>query len=288
MTALRLHRPGGTLANMRFADQLRDRAAFPVSIEITPPRKAQGRVLLRRAGLLGERACAVNVIQRAERQTSLDASIELLAAGFDPVWHLVTRGRTRDAIREDIARAHTAGIQSVLCIRGDGKTPDRDDTPTIRETIQLVVEGIPGVLAGATANQYGPRDPVLKNLWPKLAAGARYVQTQPVFSFEGLRPLAEAIRDRSPETLVVAMVMPLVSSQAVQRVPARLGVELPAGMGDAVLRGGGEEGWSRFRDTWAELAASDLVDGVAVMTFEMDPGPEFVQRLVSEMDRGRA
>jgi len=272
---------------MRFANQLWERAAFPVSIEITPPQRAHSKVLVRRARLLGERACAVNVIQRSDRQSSLDASIELMGAGFDPVWHLVSRGRTRAAIREDIARAQAAGVACVLCIRGDHAAADTEDTPTVRETVELVIEGMPGALVGATANQYGPREPVLKNLLPKLNAGARYVQTQPTFAYEQLRPLAEAIREHSPDTRIVAMAMPIVSMAAVQRIPARLGVELPPGLGEDVERAGPEAGWTRFRDTWAELAASDLVDGVAVMTFEMDPGPEFVTRLRKEVAPGR-
>lgn len=264
---------------MRFADELWDEQAFPVSIEITPPQQANRRVLLRRAGVLGELARAVNVIQRPDREPSLDACITLLEEGHEPVWHLVTRGQTREEIRSDIGRAQRAGIACVLCIRGDHAAPDSDDTPTVRETVEMVVAGMPGALAGATANQYGPREAVLKNLWPKLAAGARYVQTQPVFAFDDVRPLAEAVKGRSPDTRVVAMAMPLISAQALERVPSRLGVTLPPGYAEAILLGGAEEGWTRFRDTWSELRASELIDGAAVMTFEMDPPAEFAARL---------
>lgn len=276
---MRFRRAGGTLnPTMRFSEGLWS-GGFPVAIEITPPHANRRRVLLRRASMLGEAACAVNVIQRPERMSSLDASIELIAEGLDPVWHLVTRGRTHDEIAVDLARAAAAGVACVLCIRGDHALADRDDTPTVRESVAMAVKQMPGALVGATANQYGDRGAVLKNLFPKLAAGARYVQTQPVFAFEQLRPLAEAVKERSPETAIVAMAMPLTTQDAVERIPARLGVSLPEGLAEDFAANGEESGWARFADAWAELVASPLVDGVAVMTFEMDASPLFAERL---------
>ena len=57
----------------------------PVTLEITPPREPRPRVLLRRARLLAGHTDAVNVIERPDRQSSLDAALTLRAEGIEPV-----------------------------------------------------------------------------------------------------------------------------------------------------------------------------------------------------------
>lgn len=258
---------------------------FAVALEITPPQRHLPSVLLRRAALLGEWCHAVNVIQRPERQPSLDASIALRKGGMHPTWHLVTRGSTRADIARDIERARAAGIRQVLCIRGDHKGADSADTPTLREAIGMTAAAIPGAVIGATLNQYAPdRAAVLRNVRPKLRAGASYVQTQPVFELETLRPLAEAVQDGVAGTKVVAMVMPLLSVDEADRIEARLGIRLPDAF-RARLAGGEEAAWGAFEETLAALAASHFVAGVAVMTLKVDPPPEMGDRIVAAITR---
>ncbi|MCC6382716.1 MAG: methylenetetrahydrofolate reductase [Dehalococcoidia bacterium] len=250
--------------------------AFPVALEITPPQKVLPAVLLRRARLLGDAASAVNVIQRPGRQPSLEASIALQAAGVAPTWHLVTRGRSRGEIVSDLQRASAAGLSQVLCIRGDHHAADPPDVISLREAVALAAHALPGALLGATLNQY-VADPaaVLRNLLPKLRAGARYVQTQPVFDLEQLRPLAEAVKNATPETAVVAMAMPLLSVDAAEKIAARLCIGAPP----AVHGGGAAGGWAAFDDVLASLVSAPFVDGVAIMTFELDPPAETGARI---------
>jgi len=271
---------------MSFAEELRS-GGFAVGIEITPPQRPLPGVLLRRARLLGEAAQAVNVIQRPGRQSSLDASIFLKSRGIEPVWHLVTRGRSRADVLADIDRAREGGITHVLCIRGDHEAGDLPDTPSLREVTAAVVERIPGAYVGATLNQYAPdREAVLRNALPKCRAGAAYVQTQPVFDLETLRPLAESLQAASLATKVIAMAMPLLTSEAATRIEARLGVTLPATLRSAIAAGP-EVAWSAFDATIASLVASPLIDGVAIMTFETDPPPEVGPRIVAALRAAR-
>jgi len=244
---------------------------FAVALEITPPQRDLPGVLLRRARLLGPLAHGVNVIQRPGRQSSLDASLALRETGIEPVWHLVTRGRTREDIRADLARAEAGGIRQVLTILGDHAGTDSPDTPTLRETVGLCVECLPGAVIGATLNQYAPdQAAVLRNLLPKLKAGASYVQTQPVFDLTDLEPLARAVDAASPATRLVAMAMPLLSLEAGEKIEARLNIRLPQALRRTLESGDTSAAWAAFDNTIVALARSDLVDGVAVMTFEMD------------------
>ena len=268
---------------MTFAEALHGRR-FPVALEITPPQTPLPGVLLRRAGLLGEAISAVNVIQRPGRQSSLEASLHLSGGRFEPVWHLVTRGASRDAVRAQMETAAAGGIRQLLCIRGDHAGGDIADTPSIREAVAMARDLMLGATIGATLNQYAP-DPVaaMRNLLPKLKAGASYVQTQPVFDLETLRPAAEAVKDSAPETAVVAMVMPVLTSAAAEKLEARIGMRLPERVRSRLASGRPEDAWAAFDETLATLVASQLVDGIALMTLEMDApegiGPRIVQAL---------
>lgn len=245
-----------------------------MALEITPPQKALTSVLLRRARLLGDAPQAINVIQRPGRQSSLDASLDLLGAGVQPVWHLVTRGRQRREIAAELARAHDGGVRQVLAIRGDHTGADSADTPTLRETIGMAIDCMPGATIGATLNQYAPvRSAVMRNLLPKLKAGATYVQSQPVFDLAALRPLAEAVQEASPGTKVVAMAMPLLTLEQVSRIEERLRLRLPDSFRRRLEQGGEAAAWETFAETLAALASARFIAGVAIMTFEMDPPP---------------
>ena len=244
---------------------------FPVALEITPPQSSLPAVLLRRGRLLGDSIRAINVIQRPGRQSSLEASISLREKGFAPTWHLVTRGASRADLAAQLGQAAAGGIQQVLCIRGDHPGTDSPDTPTIREAIAMVRDALPGALVGATLNQYAPdQGAVLKNLLPKLKAGATYIQTQPVFELSQLAPLVGALKDTHPEAAIVAMVMPILTIVAAEKIERRIGVRLPESLRARLERGDAADAWAAFDGTLCELRQSPLVDGVAIMTFEMD------------------
>ena len=255
---------------------------FSVALEITPPKSSLPRVLERRARLLGDAASAINVIQRPGRQSSLEAAIELHTAGIQPVWHLVTRGKSRSELEADLGVARAAGIHNILCIRGDHDTAAIGEI-TIRDACEAA-SAHPAALVGATLNQYVPdRAAVLKNLLPKLRAGARYVQTQPVFDIDSLRPVAEAVLDASPQTRVVAMAMPMTSLEAAERIESRLGVSLPASLRATLASGDEDAPWRAFSESLTALVASPLVAGVALMTFEVDATPETAARILAAL-----
>lgn len=262
---------------MTFSSLLQS-GGFPVALEITPPKTSRPPVLLRRASLIGRAASAINVIQRPGRQSSLDASIELLRAGHTPAWHLVTRGRPREDVEREVSRAAAAGIDLVLVLLGDHAVPaDAPAGITIRDTIALVRERLPAALVGATANQYAHDQAALfRNLLPKLRAGATYVQGQPVFDVEAFHAMAERVKEQAPATRVIAMAMPLLHAEAADRVSSRLGFPIPEEVRSAVAAG---RSWDVFDDILAALRDDPAVDGVAVMTFETDPGPEIGDRI---------
>lgn len=259
-------------------------SSIPLTLEVTPPRASRPDILMRRAGLLGPRARAINAIQRPDRMSSLEASIRLRAGGREPVWHLATRGRAGAEVRTEIDVAAEAGLGRVLCIRGDHAAPDEPDTPRVREAVAWVRETLPVARIGATLNPYGPYHRVLANLLRKLEAGADFVQTQPVFSPASLESFAEAIQRRFPEVGLVPMVMPLVTPRAAEGLRKRLGLPLPAGLLRALASDGEEGGWLAFEAALGSLRDSGFARGLAVMTLETDPPAPFRARLVRVFD----
>jgi 5,10-methylenetetrahydrofolate reductase len=261
---------------------------FGVALEITPPRERRVDVLLRRARLLGESASAVHVIQRQGRLGSLDASLELERAGIAAVWHVTNRGRSRAQVEAEIERAASAGLRAALVVRGDGESADRDDTPTLRAIVARIGAAIPGTQIGVTLNPYLDPERALANVWPKLEAGASFIQTQPVFALASLRSAAERIRARAPEVAILPMVIPLVSASAAEKLALRLRLPLPSDLVARLANGGEAAGWLHFTETVRELRGSGLADGVAVMTQEMDPPPAFGDRIRAALEQSSA
>jgi methylenetetrahydrofolate reductase (NADPH) len=265
---------------MRFRDCL-DRGDFAVALEILPPQRNLPKVLLRRARLIEGWSHAINVIQRPDRQSSLEASLALCEAGIEPAWHLVTRGRSREEIAADLDRAKAAGVKQVLCILGDHAAQPGVDSVTIREAVAMARAALPEAVVGATVNQYGPdREAVLRNLLPKLAAGASYVQTQPVFDAAQVEEIGEALEAAHPGTRLIAMAMPLLSIEAGERIEERLSIRLPDGLREVLASGDQEAAWHAFTATLRTLVRSPRVHGVAIMTFEGDAPAGTGERIV--------
>lgn len=259
--------------------------SFGVALEITPPREHRIDLLLRRARLLGALANATHVIQRPGRLTSLEASIELERAGIPAVWHLTNRGRSHAEIEAEIARGFQAGLRAALVVRGEAGSTDRADTPTLRTVVARIRAALPAARIGVTLNPYLNAERALANLWPKLEAGATFIQTQPIFAAAALRAVAEQIRLRAPDVAILPMVIPLVSAAAAEKLALRLHLPLPQALVARLARGGEPAGWELFGETLRELRRSGLADGVAVMTQEMDPSAAFGRQVQSALTR---
>src|SRR5690606_25042910 len=111
------------------------------------------------------------------RQSSLDASLELVEAGHEPVWHLAVRGSTMEQIVESARRADAGGVKHVLCLLGDHAADPSIKSPTISAAMRAIGEVAPDLCLGATANQYVPGEKAWQNLDGKIRAGASFIQT---------------------------------------------------------------------------------------------------------------
>lgn len=266
-----------------FAEKLA-RGHFVVSLEITPPARWRPAVLARRASALGDRPDAVDVIQRAGRIPSIAAARWLARRGHQPIWHLVTRGRSRAQLIAEIERAGEAGLGLTLCLQGEG---DLAQGVRVRDAVAELRRRLPTSWVGVSFDPYATREPSLRWLRAKLDAGARFVQTQPVFAIEVLDPLVAILARHHPDVALLPMLVPLISAPAARRLGQRLGIGLPDRLLTRLHDGGETAGWAVFEKTLGALACHERIAGATLMTFEIDPSAALLQRLGRAVDRQR-
>ncbi|MBI4763028.1 MAG: methylenetetrahydrofolate reductase [Deltaproteobacteria bacterium] len=184
---------------------------FAITCEFTPPRGIELNRLFRIADLLKGKVDAVNVNDNPNsnvRMSSLICSRLLLERGLEPIFEQSMRDRNRLALQSDLLGAAAVGIQNVLCLTGDhpfkgdhpeaNKVFDLDSTQWIAAVKRIRDQGIllngkkitgrPKFFIGGVANPFMKTlDLHIIRLQNKIAAGADFIQTQPVFDTEAFQ-----------------------------------------------------------------------------------------------------
>lgn len=193
---------------------------FVVTVEVAPPDSADPATLLAKAAPFKGLVDAINITDGAGgncHMSSVAASSILAAHGFTPVYQVACRDRNRIAIQGDILGASALGVQNILCLTGDDVS--QGDHPQAKPVFDLdavsllhIARGMcdrgeyasgrklqtaPDLFIGATANPfvppYGDR---IANLEKKVAAGARFIQTQFCFDLAMFEDFMRRVRER--------------------------------------------------------------------------------------------
>jgi methylenetetrahydrofolate reductase (NADPH) len=236
---------------------------FIVCGEIGPPQSCEADVIRRKSRHFKGYVDAVNITDNQTaivRLSSLASAKILLEEGVEPIMQMTCRDRNRLAIQSDLLGAAALGIRNMLCLTGDYQT--FGDQPEAKgvfdlDSIQLLAAVtrmnngflLSGVemkkptefLIGAAANPFAePFEMRLIRLHKKIAAGAQFIQTQPVFDmaiFERwMSRVVEMGLDR--KAAILAGVMPVKSVKTLlwmkKRVPGmRIREEYISRMRDA-------------------------------------------------------
>jgi len=227
-----------------FADTLKS-GGFVVTAQCTPPRGASAEALNACAGVLNG-ACAISVAECEDgvRMSALAACSHLIAAGAEPILHLLTRDMNRIALQASLLGAASMGVKSVLCTSGRHQT--LTDARSARgvfdvDPIQLIgiadamrksgvledgsrIEGGFDILLGTDTNPFS--DPVelqVIALDKAVASGADFVVTQPAFKLDKFNAWMELVRARGihERTCIIASVMPLASAEQAAGLAAK-------------------------------------------------------------------
>lgn len=295
-----------TQTESRFLQKLR--TGFAISVELDPPRGTNVRKFLSDAAQLA--AAGVDAINVGDspmarvRMGALTASYLIQQeTGLETILHFTTRDRNLMAIQADLLSAHTLGIPNVLALTGDhprlGNTKaspvyDIDSIGLLQVLNQLnagrdingndIGEGTHFTTACALSPYAVDLDLELNRLREKLAAGAQFIMTQPLYE---AAPLLEVL-DRlggCPVPIVLG-VMPLHSGRHAHYLHNEVpGISIPQAIRDALDAAG-----DRGLEVGLELAAATVselrpwIAGVyVVVSFgKVAPVAAFVERLREE------
>ncbi|UCD33179.1 MAG: methylenetetrahydrofolate reductase [Desulfobacterales bacterium] len=181
--------------------------SFVLTGEIGPPKGTDIEKHLEKAELIKDKVVAVNVtdLQSAILRAGSLATCHLLQQrGIEPVYQLTCRDRNRLALQSDLLSAWILGIKNVLCLTGDhtslGDHPeakpvfDFDSVHLLKASSILNsgkdltghdLDGSPNFFQGAVVSPGAdPIEPQIIKMKKKVAAGAKFFQTQAVFDVE--------------------------------------------------------------------------------------------------------
>ncbi len=208
---------------------------FVVTTEVGPLKGTDTTELEEVAELLLGRVDATNVTDQQSsvmRLGSLATCHLLKERGLDPVFQVTCRDRNRLALQSDLLSAHILGIENILAITGD--LPSLGDHPQAKpvydlDSVQLLwvigrlnegydmvgneLKGKPNFFPGAVVNPGADTEAAFElqliKMEKKIAAGARFFQTQAVYDVNSFAKFMKRVEGfRVP---VLAGVIPLKS-----------------------------------------------------------------------------
>jgi methylenetetrahydrofolate reductase (NADPH) len=285
------------------------RGRFAITAEIGPPRGANVGPVRRKAKLLRDWIDAANVTDNQSavvRMASWAGCMVLKQEGVEPVMQLQCRDRNRIALQSDLLGAAALEIPNVLLLTGDhprfGDHPDAKavfdmdsiqliwTARTMREQRKLLsgrdLKPAPDFFIGAVENPFAP--PLkwrAERLGKKIAAGARFCQTQFIYDVKIFAEWMRKVRDLGLDQrcYVLAGVGPIKSLRALEHMRLEVpGMYVPDDVvrrlrgvpGDRVAA----EGLKLCSEIIAEIKTIPGVAGVHVMAFSWEDAiPEILE-----------
>jgi methylenetetrahydrofolate reductase (NADPH) len=202
---------------------------FAVAAEFSPPRGVDLEMIAKDALMLKDYTDAVNVTDNqggSVRMSSIPVCGILKQHGVEPIAQMTCRDRNRLAIQADLLGASALGVKNLLCLTGDhGKWGDHAHARNVFDidSLQLVrmarnltehgcldngreIDPSPEFFIGAAANPFAPPHEFRPyRLAKKIAAGARFVQTQLIYNLDRFRNYMTLVRDLGLDERVFIM-----------------------------------------------------------------------------------
>jgi len=204
-----------------------DAGGFPVVVELKPPKGTAVDEMLAAVKTLAGRVTSFSVPdnEHAKMRLSAIAAARLLQeAGGEALVHVTCRDRNRLALESDLLGAASLGLENLLLVSGDyvtlGDHPqakpvyDADSVQLLQiaagmmdghDSAGLALTGAPAFFLGAVViPEAEPLAPQLMKFEKKLAAGAQFFITPPVFDLDKLRRFREHL-PATPVKLLVSV-----------------------------------------------------------------------------------
>ena len=207
---------------------------FVVTGEVGPPKGTDIAQLLEHIDLLKDKVDGLNVTDNQSsvmRISSLAICRLILDRGGEPILQLTCRDRNRLAIQSELLSASVLGVGSVLCLTGDyisvGDHPQAKpvfdlDSVQLLQTVELLnggkdlsgneLQGPTDLFPGAVVTpEADPIEPQMIKFEKKIAAGARFIQTQAIYDLDNFKRFMERVREHNGVKIMAGIVL-LVSA----------------------------------------------------------------------------
>lgn len=214
-----------------------------VSFEVFPPRRDAPFGPVREAveRLARQRPSFMSVTYGASGNAAANtASVaELVQKCKVPALaHLTCTGATPESVESEAARLRAAGVENILCLRGDppadSAAPAPQDPPFFRHASDLVrrLAGRGFCLGGACYPECHPEcehmSDDIAHLREKVDAGLDFITTQMFFGNDIYFRYLAKLRDAGITVPVIAGIMPVANGRQIARICRLCGTHLPA------------------------------------------------------------
>ncbi|HEV8469247.1 MAG TPA: methylenetetrahydrofolate reductase [Candidatus Limnocylindria bacterium] len=223
-----------------------DEGRCVITAELAVPATVAHHVVIERAkALLRPEIVAVNItdgLRGRPALSSIAAAAILTHAdlGVEPILQLTARSRTRNALVADLLGASALGVRNLNCMTGDVPENSADlhdlDVFALIELARAFPAGLGIELLGqadpfCVGAAWSPfaDDPAyeLDRLVRKRAAGAQFVQTQPVFDGPAFAAAIDCLPAALAELQIIMGLAPVRSSDHARRLAAIPGIVIP-------------------------------------------------------------
>jgi methylenetetrahydrofolate reductase (NADPH) len=268
-----------------------------VSFEVFPPRKDAPFEPVKDAvaQLAQERPSFMSVTYgasgNAQANTAAIASF-VQACGVPALAHLTCLTATRESIESEADALRRAGIENVLCLRGDLPKDASEPPPgNFSHAVDLVraLHGSGFCLGGACYPECHPDCPHMeddiRHLREKVEAGLDFVTTQMFFDNNIFYRYLAKLRDHGVTVPVIAGIMPVTNGKQIARICRLSGTYLPSRFKAIVDRYGDHP--AAMLDAGVAYATEQIIDlfanGInAVHIYTMNK-PEVATRIMSNL-----
>ena len=268
-----------------------------VSFEIFPPRRDMPfdgiRAIVER--LARQRPSFMSVTYGASGGASANTAAVasfVQSCGVPALAHLTCLTSSRARIDEEVAALRNAGIENVLCLRGDMPNDATEPPPgSFSHAVDLVraLRSSDFCLGGACYPERHPdcehMEDDIAYLREKVEAGLDFVTTQMFFDNNIFYRYLSKLRDRGVTVPVIAGIMPVTNGKQIARICRISGTYLPSRFKAIVDRFG--ERPDAMLDAGVAYATEQIVDlfanGVnAVHVYTMNK-PEVAERIMGNL-----
>jgi len=264
---------------------------FVVTAEVGPPKGTDISAMIHHIDLLKDKVDALNVTDNQSsvmRVSSLAVCRLIVDRGGEPILQLTCRDRNRLALQSELLSAWVLGVKSVLCLTGDyvsvgdhtqAKPVFDLDSVQLLQTVGLLnqgkdlagkdLQGKTEFFAGAVVTpEADPIEPQLIKFRKKVAAGAKFFQTQAIYDLDNFKRFMQEARKH--EVKLMAGIVLLVSAGMARYMNKNVpGIFVPDALIDELARaekGKGIEIGIRIAGRMIrQLREQKLCDGVHIM-----------------------